>query len=72
MVKLGKNDCRFVESKESLYRRMIVREIARVQDFLDDFQFIYTDINNAYKMIGNAVLVNLAYEIAVEIKEVLK
>jgi len=72
MVKVGKNDCRFVEGKESLYRRMTVREIARVQGFPDDFQFIYTDVNNAYKMIGNAVPVNLAYEIAVAIKEVLK
>lgn len=72
MVKVGKNDCRFVEGKESLYRRMTVREIARVQGFPDDFQFLYTDVNNAYKMIGNAVPVNLAYEIAVAIKDVLK
>ena len=72
MVKVGKNDCRFVEGKDSLYRRMTVREIARVQGFPDDFQFLYTDVNNAYKMIGNAVPVNLAYEIAVAIKDVLK
>lgn len=72
MIKVGNNDCRFVEGKESLYRRMTVREIARVQGFPDDFQFIYTHINNAYKMIGNAVPVNLAYEIAMSIREVLK
>ena len=30
--------------------------------------FIYKDTNNAYKMIGNAVPVNLAYEVAVAIK----
>lgn len=71
MVKFGKDDCRFVEGKENLYRRMTVREIARVQGFPDDFQFIYNDTNNAYKMIGNAVPVNLAYEIAVAIKTVL-
>lgn len=65
MVKVGKDDCRFVEGKETLYRRMTVREIARVQGFPDEFQFIYTDVNNAYKMIGNAVPVNLAYEIAI-------
>ncbi|MBR3560682.1 MAG: NgoPII family restriction endonuclease [Oscillospiraceae bacterium] len=33
----------------------------------DDFQLIYQDVNNAYKMIGNAVPVNLAYEIATAI-----
>lgn len=72
MVKVGKNDCRFVEGKEHLYRRMTVREVARVQGFPDDFKFIYKETNNAYKMIGNAVPVNLAYEIAVAIKEVLE
>ncbi len=72
MVKHGKNDCRFVEGKEDLYRRMTIREVARVQGFPDDFQFIYEDTNNAYKMIGNAVPVNLAYEIAVAIKKTLE
>ena len=68
MVKFGTNDCRFVEGKENLYRRMTIRETARVQGFPDDFKFIYKETNNAYKMIGNAVPVNLAYEIAVAIK----
>ena len=68
MVKFDKNDCRFVEGAEHLYRRMTIREVARVQGFPDDFQFIYKDTNNAYKMIGNAVPVNLAYEVAVAIK----
>lgn len=68
MVKVGTNDCRFVEGKEHLYRRMTIREVARVQGFPDDFKFIYNDTNTAYKMIGNAVPVNLAYEIAIAIK----
>lgn len=72
MVKYDKNDCRFVEGKEALYRRMTVREIARIQGFPDNFQFIYTDINDAYKMIGNAVPVNLSYEIALAIKAILE
>lgn len=72
MVKVGKNDCRFVEGKENLYRRMTIREVARIQGFPDDFQFIYDSTNDAYKMIGNAVPVNLAYEIAVEIKKTLE
>lgn len=68
MIKFDKDDCRFVEGKEHLYRRMTIREIARVQGFPDDFQFIYKEANNAYKMIGNAVPVNLAFEIATAIK----
>ena len=72
MVKVGKDDCRFVDGKEHLYRRMTIREVARVQGFPDDFQFIYEETNNAYKMIGNAVPVNLAYEIGVAIKNALE
>ena len=72
MVKVAQNDCRFVEGKEHLYRRMTIREVARVQGFPDDFKFIYEDTNTAYKMIGNAVPVNLAYEIAIAIKKYLE
>ena len=72
MEKVEKNRCRFAVGKEDLYRRMSVREVARVQGFPDDFKFIYENVDTAYKMIGNAVPVNLAYEIAVEIKKVLK
>ncbi len=69
MIKYGENDCRFVMGKEHLYRRMTIREVARIQGFPDDFKFIYEDTNNAYKMIGNAVPVNLAYEIACAVKK---
>ncbi len=72
MVKFGKNDCRFVEGKENLYRRMTIREVARVQGFPDSFKFIYDDTNMGYKMIGNAVPVNLAYEIGCAIREALE
>ena len=72
MVKIGKNKCGFVEGKEYLYRRMTIREIARVQGFPDDFKFFYENANDAYKMIGNAVPVNLAYEIAIAIRSVLE
>lgn len=72
MVKVDKNTCRFVEGKEHLYRRMTIREIARIQGFPDDFKFIYENTNDAYKMIGNAVPVNLAYEIATAVKTVLE
>ena len=72
MVKVGKNDCRFVEGKEDLYRRMTIREVARVQGFPDDFKFVYDATDDAYKMIGNAVPVNLAYEIATTIRKTLE
>ena len=68
MIKVETNKCKFVEGHENLYRRMTVREVARVQGFPDTFQFIYSDLDDAYKMIGNAVPVNLAYEIALSIK----
>lgn len=71
MVKYDKNDYRFVEGKEDLYRRMTIREVARVQGFPDNYKFIYTDTNMGYKMIGNAVPVNLAYEVANAIKKAL-
>lgn len=72
MVKVGKNDCRFVEGKESLYRRLTVREAARVQGFPDDFIFYYKGLNDGYKMIGNAVPVELSRMIAEEIKNTLE
>ena len=71
MIKYGKNDCRFVEGQENLYRRLSVREVARVQGFPDDFEFVYTSLNDGYKMIGNAVPVNLAYVLAKQIKKYL-
>lgn len=54
----------FVKGKEELYRRLSVRECARIQTFPDTFEFIYTDVADAYKMIGNAVPVNLAFAVA--------
>ena len=47
---------------------MIVREVARVQSFPDDYKFLYTDVDYGYKMMGNAVPVNLAYHMAMQIK----
>ncbi len=49
------------------YRRLSVRECARIQTFPDDFIFKYDHINNGYKMVGNAVPVNLAYILAKKI-----
>lgn len=71
MLFVEKNKRIFVPEKEYLYRRLTVRECARLQCFPDDFEFIYTDINDGYKMIGNAVPVDLAYIIAKKIFEIL-
>ena len=72
MVFISQNKREFVKGKEELYRRMTVREIARIQGFPDTFKFFYSNTDDAYKMIGNAVPVNLAYEIAVAVRETLK
>lgn len=69
MEKIGLNKCQFVEGKENLYRRLTVRECARVQGFPDDFEFIYQDIDDGYKMVGNAVPVELARIVAEAIRE---
>ncbi|HAS91510.1 MAG: DNA cytosine methyltransferase [Candidatus Izemoplasmatales bacterium] len=72
MVKVGKDKCEFVKEKKDLYRRLTVREAARIQGFPDSFKFIYENVDNGYKMIGNAVPVNLAFEIACAIKKELE
>ena len=54
------------------YRRLTVRECARVQGFPDDFEFVYDKVDTGYKMIGNAVPVELARIIAKEIKKTLE
>lgn len=59
----------FVPGKEELYRRLSVRECARIQTFPDDFIFKYYQIADGYKMIGNAVAVNFAFHLAKKIKE---
>lgn len=71
MIKISKDVHTFVNGQEALYRRMSVREVARVQGFPDDFKFIYEDVDYGYKMVGNAVPVNLAYYLAMQIKDAL-
>ena len=64
MITLGKDLKGFVPGEEHKYRRLTVRECARIQTFPDDYEFIYTHPRNGYKMIGNAVPVELAYRLA--------
>jgi DNA (cytosine-5)-methyltransferase 1 len=72
MIKVEKNLQKFVEGSEHLYRRLSIREIARIQTFPDTFKFYYTSLNDGYKMIGNAVPVELAYAVANQIIKYLK
>ncbi len=67
MVKVASNDFRFQPGLEAQYRRLSVRECARIQTFPDDFKFFYKNLEAGYKMIGNAVPVNLAEAIASKI-----
>jgi DNA (cytosine-5)-methyltransferase 1 len=69
MIKIEKDKMIFVPNKEHLYRRLTVRECARIQTFPDNFKFIYKNIADGYKMVGNAVPVKLAQIIATEIKK---
>ena len=62
----------FVKGKEHLYRRLTVRECARLQTFPDDFVFKYQDVADGYKMVGNAVPVALAEILAAQIARDLK
>ncbi|MDC7241218.1 MAG: DNA (cytosine-5-)-methyltransferase [Spirochaetales bacterium] len=50
-------------------RRFSIREIARIQSFPDDFIFNFTNIANAYKVIGNAVPPILGWVMANAIQE---
>lgn len=59
---------RFVPGCEHLYRRLSVRECARIQTFPDDFVFHYKNVAAGYKMIGNAVPVKLAEALALKIR----
>ena len=69
MVKHGKNDYQYAEGKDHLYRRMSVRDCARVQGFPDDHIFYYKKVSDGYKMIGNAVPVDFAYILASKIMQ---
>ena len=67
MLLVEKDKRIFVPGKEEDYRRLSVRECARIQTFPDNFVFVYNDIADGYKMVGNAVPVNLSFEIAKKI-----
>lgn len=57
----------FATGQEHLYRRLSIRECARIQTFPDDFVFYYKNVTAGYKMIGNAVPVTMAKVLATKI-----
>ncbi len=70
MVLVGKDARAFAPG--ATYRRLSVRECARVQTFPDDHQFVYEYVADGYKMIGNAVPVRFAEALADQIKRDVK
>lgn len=64
MIYLSQEERMFEKGKEHLYRRLSVRECARIQTFPDKFMFVYSDILDGYKMVGNAVPPRLAFYLA--------
>lgn len=67
MEKVGVDSWRFRKGSEHLYRRLTVRECARVQTFPDSYEFVYKRVADGYKMIGNAVPVEFARKLALAI-----
>ena len=65
MVLVEKDKRAFVE--DQFYRRLTVREAARIQTFPDDFIFHYKNVLDGYKMIGNAVPVEFGRRLALQI-----
>lgn len=73
MVRTGADRMIFDPSVDaSLYRRLTVRECARVQTFPDSFEFVYSNVDTGYRMVGNAVPVNLAYAVAFSVAEYIR
>ena len=64
MMFYGHENWNFQKDKLDEYRRLSVRECARIQTFPDNFIFEYKNIKDAYKMIGNAVPPRLGKELA--------
>jgi DNA (cytosine-5)-methyltransferase 1 len=60
MIWIEKDKWIFDKSSAQPYRRLSVRECAKIQTFPDKFIFKYKNIADGYKMVGNAVPVNFA------------
>lgn len=71
MIYASQNQYFFQQESERLYRRLSIRECARIQTFPDRFRFFYENVKDGYKMVGNAVPPRLAKLLALSIKETL-
>jgi DNA (cytosine-5)-methyltransferase 1 len=67
-----KDELKFKDGFYNKYRRLTVRECARIQTFPDKFLFKYNNIDHGYKMIGNAVPVDFSKSLAIQIKNDMK
>lgn len=69
MIKVEKDVFVFDEAgTPAPYRRLSVRECARIQTFPDDFLFHYGNAIAGYKMVGNAVPVEFAKRLAESVR----
>lgn len=60
-----------MKDKKKVYRRLTVRECARLQSFPDDFIF-FGSLSSQYKMVGNAVPPLMAYNLAKAIRSIIE
>lgn len=72
MILISQNKRIFDPKSPKPYRRLSVRECARIQTFPDDFIFVYDSVVDGYKMVGNAVPVEFARRLALKIKKTIK
>jgi DNA (cytosine-5)-methyltransferase 1 len=69
MIPAGLDKYVFDPNTPCPYRRLSVRECARIQTFPDDFVFEYDAIDAGYLMVGNAVPVEMARVIGTALKD---
>jgi len=62
-----KDDKHIIETSEKKYRRLTVRECARLQSFPDEFIF-FGSLSAQYMMIGNAIPPLMAYHFGIYLK----
>jgi DNA (cytosine-5)-methyltransferase 1 len=64
MIHVNRDKFIFDPDSPQPYRRLSIRECARIQTFPDNILFYYRDLSDGYRMIGNAVPVALGRAIA--------
>ena len=72
MLIKGNGDKKYIKRNLWGVRLFEEGDTAKIQGFPDDFKFYYQGLNDGYKMVGNAVPVDLAYYVGLSIKKVLE